>query len=252
MDVIQERLEREFNLSLVATAPSVIFHVYLTDGTMIELDNPSKLPEPQEIERIEEPFVLASIMTPKDYIGPLMELCQNRRGIYVDLKYIDDNRMDLVYKLPLAEIVYNFYDKLKSCSRGYASFDYELSEYIATKLVKMDILLNGNVIDALSSIVHRDFAYSRGKVIVEKLRKIIPRQMFEVPIQAAVNSKVIARETIAAYRKDVLAKCYGGDITRKKKLLEKQKEGKKRMKKVGNVDIPQDAFMTILSVDDDN
>ena len=251
MDVIQERLEREFNLSLVATAPSVIFHVYLTDGTMIELDNPSNLPDIQLIDRIEEPFVQASIMTPKEYVGPLMELCQNKRGIYVDLRYIDDNRMDLIYKLPLAEIVYNFYDRLKSCSRGYASFDYELDNYIATKLVKMDILLNGSIIDALSCIVHRDFAYGRGRQIVEKLRRIIPRQMFEVPIQAAVNSKVIARETIAAYRKDVLAKCYGGDITRKKKLLEKQKEGKKRMKKVGNVDIPQEAFMTVLSVDDD-
>ena len=251
MDVIQERLEREFNLSLVATAPSVIFHVYLNDGTMIELDNPSNLPDIQSIDRIEEPFVQASIMTPKEYVGPLMELCQNKRGIYVDLRYIDDNRMDLIYKLPLAEIVYNFYDRLKSCSRGYASFDYELDNYIATKLVKMDILLNGSIIDALSCIVHRDFAYGRGRQIVEKLRRIIPRQMFEVPIQAAVNSKVIARETIAAYRKDVLAKCYGGDITRKKKLLEKQKEGKRRMKKVGNVDIPQEAFMTVLSVDDD-
>ena len=251
MDVIQERLEREFNLQLVATAPSVIFHVYLKDGTMIELDNPSLLPDILTIDRIEEPFVQASIMTPKEYVGPLMELCQNKRGIYVDLRYIDDNRMDLIYKLPLAEIVYNFYDRLKSCSRGYASFDYELDEYIATKLVKMDILLNGNIVDALSCIVHRDFAYGRGRQIVEKLRRIIPRQMFEVPIQAAVNSKVIARETIAAYRKDVLAKCYGGDITRKKKLLEKQKEGKKRMKKVGNVDIPQEAFMTVLSVDDD-
>ena len=251
MDVIQERLEREFNLQLVATAPSVIYHVYLNDGTMIELDNPSKLPDIQEIDRIEEPYVQASIMTPKEYVGPLMELCQNKRGIYIDLRYIDDNRMDLIYKLPLAEIVYNFYDRLKSCSRGYASFDYELDNYLATKLVKMDILLNGNIVDALSCIVHRDFAYSRGRVIVEKLRRIIPRQMFEVPIQAAVNSKVIARETIAAYRKDVLAKCYGGDITRKKKLLEKQKEGKKRMKKVGNVDIPQEAFMTVLSVDDD-
>lgn len=251
MDVIQERLEREFNLQLVATAPSVIFHVYLNDGTMIELDNPSLLPDIQSIDRIEEPFVQASIMTPKEYVGPLMELCQQKRGIYVDLRYIDDNRMDLIYKLPLAEIVYNFYDRLKSCSRGYASFDYELDEYIATKLVKMDILLNGNIVDALSCIVHRDFAYGRGRQIVEKLRRIIPRQMFEVPIQAAVNSKVIARETIAAYRKDVLAKCYGGDITRKKKLLEKQKEGKKRMKKVGNVDIPQEAFMTVLSVDDD-
>ena len=251
MDVIQERLEREFNLQLVATAPSVIYHVYLNDGTMLELDNPSNLPDIQDIDRIEEPFVQASIMTPKEYVGPLMELCQNKRGIYVDLRYIDDNRMDLIYKLPLAEIVYNFYDRLKSCSRGYASFDYELDQYLATKLVKMDILLNGNIVDALSCIVHRDFAYSRGRVIVEKLRRIIPRQMFEVPIQAAVNSKVIARETIAAYRKDVLAKCYGGDITRKKKLLEKQKEGKKRMKKVGNVDIPQEAFMTVLSVDDD-
>ena len=251
MDVIQERLEREFNLALVATAPSVIYHVYLTDGTMIELDNPSNLPDIQSIDRIEEPFVQASIMTPKEYVGPLMELCQNKRGIYVDLRYIDDNRMDLIYKLPLAEIVYNFYDRLKSCSRGYASFDYELDQYLATKLVKMDILLNGSIIDALSCIVHRDFAYGRGRQIVEKLRRIIPRQMFEVPIQAAVNSKVIARETIAAYRKDVLAKCYGGDITRKKKLLEKQKEGKKRMKKVGNVDIPQEAFMTVLSVDDD-
>ena len=251
MDVIQERLEREFNLQLVATAPSVIFHVYLKDGTMIELDNPSLLPDILTIDRIEEPFVQASIMTPKEYVGPLMELCQNKRGVYVDLRYIDENRMDLIYKLPLAEIVYNFYDRLKSCSRGYASFDYELDEYMATKLVKMDILLNGNIIDALSCIVHKDFAYGRGRQIVEKLRRIIPRQMFEVPIQAAVNSKVIARETIAAYRKDVLAKCYGGDITRKKKLLEKQKEGKKRMKKVGNVDIPQEAFMTVLSVDDD-
>ena len=251
MDVIQERLEREFILLLVATAPSVIYHVYLKDGTMIELDNPSKLPDILEIDRIEEPYVQASIMTPKEYVGPLMELCQQKRGVYVDLRYIDDNRMDLIYKLPLAEIVYNFYDRLKSCSRGYASFDYELDNYMATKLVKMDILLNGNIVDALSCIVHRDFAYSRGRVIVEKLRRIIPRQMFEVPIQAAVNSKVIARETIAAYRKDVLAKCYGGDITRMKKLLEKQKEGKKRMKKVGNVDIPQEAFMTVLSVDDD-
>ena len=252
MDVIQERLEREFNLALVATAPSVIFHVYMNDGTMIELDNPSKLPDIQSIDRIEEPFVLASIMTPKEYIGPLMELCQNKRGIYVDLKYLDENRMDLVYKLPLAEIVYNFYDRLKSCSHGYASFDYELDSYLATKLVKMDILIHGNVVDALSCIVHHDFAYSRGRQIVEKLRRVIPRQMFEVPIQAAVNSKVIARETIAAYRKDVLAKCYGGDITRKKKLLEKQKEGKKRMKKIGNVDIPQEAFMTVLSVDDED
>lgn len=251
MDVIQERLEREYNLNLVATAPSVVYHVYLTDHTMMELDNPAKLPDPVKIERIEEPYVLATIMTPQEYIGPLMELCQQRRGIYVDLKYIDDNRMHLIYKMPLAEIVYNFFDKLKSCSRGFASFDYELSEYLPSKLVKMDILLNNNIIDALSSITHRDFAYSRGRQICTKLRKLIPRQMFEVPIQAAINGKVIARETLAALRKDVLAKCYGGDITRKKKLLEKQKEGKKRMKKVGNVDIPQEAFMSVLSVDDE-
>lgn len=251
MDVIQERLEREYNLNLVATAPSVIYHVYLTDKTMITLDNPAKLPDVQKIDRIEEPYVLATIMTPQTYIGPLMELCQQKRGIYVDLKYIDDNRMNLIYKLPLAEIVYNFFDRLKSCSRGFASFDYVLDEYLLSKLVKMDILLNNNIVDALSCIVHRDFAYNRGKIICQKLRKIIPRQQFEVPIQAAINGKVIARETIAALRKDVLAKCYGGDITRKKKLLEKQKEGKKRMKKIGNVDIPQEAFMTVLSVDDD-
>jgi len=251
MDVIQERLEREYNLNLVATAPSVIYHVYLTDKTMITLDNPAKLPDVQKIDRIEEPYVLATIMTPQTYIGPLMELCQQKRGIYVDLKYIDDNRMNLIYKLPLAEIVYNFFDRLKSCSRGFASFDYVLDEYLPSKLVKMDILLNNNIVDALSCIVHRDFAYNRGKIICQKLRKIIPRQQFEVPIQAAINGKVIARETIAALRKDVLAKCYGGDITRKKKLLEKQKEGKKRMKKIGNVDIPQEAFMTVLSVDDD-
>ena len=251
MDVIQERLEREYNLNLVATAPSVVYHVYLTDHTMMELDNPAKLPDPVKIERIEEPYVLATIMTPQEYIGPLMELCQQRRGIYVDLKYIDDNRMHLIYKMPLAEIVYNYFDKLKSCSRGFASFDYELSEYLPSKLVKMDILLNNNIIDALSSITHRDFAYSRGRQICTKLRKLIPRQMFEVPIQAAINGKVIARETLAALRKDVLAKCYGGDITRKKKLLEKQKEGKKRMKKVGNVDVPQEAFMSVLSVDDE-
>ena len=188
-------------------------------------------------------------MTPNEYVGPLMELCQNKRGIYVDLRYIDDNRMDLIYKLPLAEIVYNFYDRLKSCSRGYASFDYELDNYIATKLVKMDILLNGSIIDALSCIVHRDFAYSRGRQIVEKLRRIIPRQMFEVPIQAAIGNKVIARETIKALRKDVLAKCYGGDITRKRKLLEKQKRGKKRMRKVGSVEIPSEAFISILKID---
>lgn len=251
MDVIQERLEREYNLNLVATAPSVVYHVYLTDHTMMELDNPAKLPDPVKIERIEEPYVLATIMTPQEYIGPLMELCQQRRGIYVDLKYIDDNRMHLIYKMPLAEIVYNFFDKLKSCSRGFASFDYELSEYLPSKLVKMDILLNNNIIDALSSITHRDFAYSRGRQICTKLRKLIPRQMFEVPIQAAINGKVIARETLAALRKDVLAKCYGGDITRKKKLLEKQKRGKKKMRQIGNVEIPQEAFLSVLKLDEE-
>ena len=251
MDVIQERLEREYNIDLILTAPSVIYHVYLTNGEMVTLDNPSKMPEATLIERIEEPFVEAKIMTPKEYIGPIMNLCQDRRGIYKDMEYIDDTRMILTYLLPLSEIVYNFFDKLKSYSKGYASFDYEIDNYQATKLVKMDILLNGNPIDALSSIVYKDFAYQRGLVIVKKLKDIIPRQQFEVPIQAAIGGKIIARADIKAVRKDVLAKCYGGDISRKKKLLEKQKEGKKRMKSVGTVDVPQDAFMAILSYDDD-
>ena len=251
MDVVQERLEREYNIDLILTAPSVIYHVYLTNGEMVSLDNPSKMPEATLVDRIEEPFVLAKIMTPKDYVGPIMNLCQDKRGIYQDMEYIDETRMIITYLLPLAEIVYNFFDKLKSYSKGYASFDYEMHDYQASKLVKMDILLNGSPIDALSSIVYKDFAYQRGLVIVKKLKYIIPRQQFEVPVQAAIGGKVIARADIKAVRKDVLAKCYGGDISRKKKLLEKQKEGKKRMKSVGTVDVPQDAFMAILSYDDD-
>ncbi len=252
MDVVQERLEREYNIDLILTAPSVIYKVFLYNGDMIELDNPSKMPDPTLVKEIQEPYVLARIMTPKEYVGPLMTLCQERRGIYNDLEYIDDSRMTLVYQIPLSEIIYNFFDKLKSYSKGYASLDYELDEYKASKLTKMDILLNGNPIDALSSIVYKDFAYNRGNAITRKLKEIIPRQQFEVPVQAAINGKIIARTDIKAVRKDVLAKCYGGDISRKKKLLEKQKEGKKRMKSIGTVDVPQEAFMAILSVDDDN
>ncbi len=251
MDVIQERLEREFNIDLIATAPSVIYHVYLTDQSMILVDNPSQMPDPQRIERIEEPYIQADIMTPNDYVGPIMELCQNKRGTFINMDYMDANRVSIVYHLPLSEVVFDFFDKLKSCSKGYASFDYHLIEYKASKLSKMDILLNGEVVDALSTIVHKDFAYHRGKVITEKLKTIIPRQQFEVPIQAALGGKVIARSTISAMRKNVLAKCYGGDITRKKKLLEKQKEGKKRMKAVGSVEVPQEAFMAVLSMDDE-
>ena len=251
MDVTQERVEREYNIPLIATAPSVIYHVYLHDGSMIEIDNPSRLPDLTKIDRIEEPIVRTTIMTPNEYVGPLMDLCQKKRGVYKDLIYIDSNRMELVYELPLSEIVYDFFDKLKSSTKGYASFDYELCGYKASKLVKMDILINGDTLDALSVIVHKDSAYYRGNYICEKLKELIPRQQFEVPIQAALNGKVIARSTIKAMRKDVLAKCYGGDISRKKKLLEKQKEGKKRMKSVGSVDVPQEAFMAILSVDDE-
>ena len=252
MDVVQERLEREYGLDLILTAPSVIYHVFLTKGEMLELDNPSKLPDITLIKEIQEPYVKAEIMTPKEYVGPVMELCQNRRGIYLDLQYFDDTRMVLTYELPLSEIVYNFFDKLKSYSKGYASFDYQYSGYKAGQLAKMDILLNGEVIDALSTIVHRSTAYERGSVVVRKLKDIIPRQQFEVPVQAAINGKVIARADIKAVRKDVLAKCYGGDITRKRKLLEKQKEGKKRMKAIGSVEVPQEAFMSVLSIDDDN
>ena len=251
MDVIEERLEREFGLDLIATAPSVIYNVYLSDGSMIEIDNPALLPDPTTITRIEEPYVRAAIMTPDEFIGPIMELCQNKRGEYVDIEYLDDTRRNVIYYIPLSEIVYDFFDKLKSCTRGYASFDYELHGYRASNLTKMDILLNGEVVDALSSIVHKDFAYDRGRIICEKLKTIIPRQQFEIPVQAAIKGRVIARTNIKAIRKNVLAKCYGGDISRKKKLLEKQKEGKKRMKAVGSVEIPQEAFMAILSVDDE-
>ena len=251
MDVIQERLEREFDLELIATAPSVIYHCYLTDGSEVIIDNPAMMPAPQVIDHIKEPYVKASIMTPSEFVGAIMELCQNKRGEYVDIEYIDDTRRNVIYEVPLSEIVYDFFDKLKSSTKGYASLDYELIGYRTSKLQKMDILLNGDAVDALSTIVHKDFAYSRGKIICEKLKEIIPKQMFEVPIQAALQGKIIARTTIKAMRKNVLAKCYGGDITRKKKLLEKQKEGKKRMKAVGSVEIPQEAFMAILSVDDD-
>lgn len=251
MDVIQERLEREYNLNLIATAPSVIYHCYLTDGSMIAIDNPAHLPEVQRIERLEEPVVKASIMVPPEYVGAVMELSQNKRGTYLDMQYIDDTRNMLIYEIPLSEIVYEYFDKLKSATKGYASLDYELAGYRESKLQKMDILLNGEAVDALSIIVHRDFAYKRGSAITVKLKELIPQQQFEIPVQAAVNGKVIARTNIKSLRKNVLAKCYGGDITRKKKLLEKQKEGKKRMKAVGSVEIPQEAFMAVLSMDED-
>lgn len=251
MDVIQERLEREYNIDLILTAPSVIYHVYLTNGEMVPIDNPSKLPDSSKINKIEEPYVKANIMTPKEYVGPIMELCQEKRGIYLDLQYFDDTRMILVYELPLSEIVYNFFDKLKSCTKGYASFDYEPSIYRPSDLIKMDVLLNGQVVDALSSIVYRPQAYNRGLGIIRRIKTVIPRQQFEIPIQAAIGGKIIARVDVKAVRKDVLAKCYGGDISRKKKLLEKQKEGKKRMKKVGSVEVPQEAFMSILSIDEE-
>ncbi|RJX26149.1 MAG: elongation factor 4 [Acholeplasma sp.] len=251
MDIIQERIRREFNIDLIATAPSVIYHVYLTDGTMITIDNPSKLPDPQRIERIEEPYIRASIMSPKEYVGAIMDISQKKRGIFGDMKYIDANRVHIHYDLPLSEIVYDFFDKLKSSTKGYASFDYEMAGYKPSNLMKMDILLNGEVVDALSIIVHREFAYNRGKSICEKMVELIPRQMFEIPIQAAIGNKIIARETIKAMRKDVLAKCYGGDVSRKKKLLQKQKEGKKKMKSLGRVDVPQEAFLAILSNSDE-
>lgn len=252
MDVIQERLEREYNLNLIATAPSVIYKVFLTDGNILDIDNPSFMPEATKIDYIEEPYVRASIIVPKEYIGAIMELSKNKRGNYVDMIYIDDNRNQLVYDIPLAEIIYEYFDKLKSVSKGYASLDYELIGYKRSNLVKMDILLNGEIIDALSIIVHRDFAYKRGQTITSKLKELIPKQQFEIPVQAAIGSKIIARTNIKSLRKNVLAKCYGGDITRKKKLLEKQKEGKKRMKAVGSVEIPQEAFMSVLSMDDES
>jgi len=250
MDVVQERLEREYNLDLILTAPSVIYHVFLTDKTMLHLDNPSKLPDSSKISYIEEPYIKANIMTPKEYIGPIMELCRERRGVYVSLDYFDDTRMILTYELPLAEIVYNFFDRLKSCTKGYASFDYDFSDYKRGDLVKLDVLLNGQVVDALSSIIYRPDGYHRGLNIIRRIKTVIPRQQFEIPIQAAIGGKVIARCDVKAMRKDVLSKCYGGDISRKKKLLEKQKEGKKRMKKIGSVEVPQEAFMSILSIDD--
>lgn len=240
MDVIEERLEREFNLDLIATAPSVVYHAFLTDGTMVEVANPAEMPDPTSLDHIEEPYVRASIMTPEEFIGPIMELCQNKRGEYQDIEYLDDSRRNVIYLMPLSEIVFDFFDKLKSCTKGYASFDYELEGYRTSKLQKMDIMLNGEVVDALSTIVHKDFAYDRGRVICSKLKELIPRQQFEIPVQAAFNGKIIARTNIKAVRKNVLAKCYGGDISRKKKLLEKQKEGKKRMKAVGSVEIPRE------------
>ena len=249
MDVIRERLEREYGLALITTAPSVIYHVYRTDGTMVKVDNPSLLPETTKIERIEEPFVKTTIIVPKDMVGTVMEISQNRRGRYVTMDYLDDIRVSLVYDLPLNEILYDYFDVLKSSTRGYASLNYELDGYRESPMVKMDILINGEIVDALSVIVHKDFAVRRGRGLVEKLRGLIPRQLFQIPVQAAVGNKIIARENVAALRKDVLAKCYGGDISRKRKLLEKQKEGKKRMKQVGSVEIPQEAFMAVLQVD---
>ena len=251
MEVIQERLEREYNLNLIATAPSVVYKVTLTDGSVVDIDNPSMMPDNTKIDYIEEPYVKASIMVPSDNIGPVMELSQSKRGIYKDMIYIDDNRNQLIYEMPLSEIIFEYFDKLKSVSRGYASLDYELIGYRKSNLVKMDILLNGEVIDALSIIVHRDFAYNRGQKITAKLKELLPKQQFEIPVQAAIGNKIIARTNIKSLRKDILAKCYGGDISRKKKLLEKQKEGKKRMKAVGSVEIPQEAFMAVLSLDDD-
>ena len=250
LEIIEERLEREYNLDLVTTAPSVIYKVHKTDGTVIDLTNPTNLPDPSEIEYMEEPMVEAEIMVTSEFIGPIMELCQERRGVYKEIEYIEATRAILRYDLPLNEIIYDFFDALKSRSRGYASLDYELKGYEPSKLVKLDILVNREEVDALSFIVHADTAYERGRKMCEKLKEEIPRQLFEIPIQAAIGSKIIARETVRAMRKDVLAKCYGGDITRKKKLLEKQKEGKKRMRQIGNVEIPQKAFMAVLKLDD--
>ena len=250
MDVVRERLEREYGLTLITTAPSVIYHVYCTDGTMVEVDNPALMPDMTKIDHIEEPFVKTTIIIPKEMVGTVMEISQNRRGQYETMDYLDETRVSLVYNLPLCEILYDYFDVLKSATRGYASLDYELNGYQSSPMVKMDILINGEVVDALSVIVHREFAARRGRALVEKLRSLIPRQLFQIPIQAALGNKIIARENVAALRKDVLAKCYGGDITRKRKLLEKQKEGKKRMKQFGTVEIPQEAFMAVLQVDD--
>ena len=250
MEIIEERIEREFHIDLIATSPSVVYEVVLTDGTKVLVDSPAKMPRREVIKATLEPYVKCSIFTPSDYIGPLMELCQEKRGNFINIDYLDTTRVTINYEIPLSEIVYDFFDRLKSCTKGYASFDYELIGYKESNLVKMDILLNGDVVDALSVIVHKDFAYSRGRAVVEKLKEIIPRQMFEVPVQAAIGMHVIARETIRAMRKDVLAKCYGGDVTRKRKLLEKQKAGKKRMKQIGSVEVPQEAFLSILATGD--
>ena len=250
MDVIEERIEREFNIDLIATSPSVVYEVTLTDGSVTMIENPTKLPDRTLIKDIKEPYIKTNIFTPSEYLGSIMELCQDKRGTFINMDYIDSKRVNIHYEIPLSEIVYDFFDKLKSYTKGYASFDYEFIGYKSSNLVKMDILLNGEIVDALSTIVHKDFAYKRGKVVVENLKKIIPRQMFEVPIQACIGNKAIARADIKAMRKNVLAKCYGGDVTRKRKLLERQKEGKKRMKTVGSVEIPQEAFLSVLSVDE--
>ena len=251
LEIVQERLDREFDLGLITTAPSVIYKVHKTSGEVIELYNPMDLPPNQEISFIEEPIVKAEIMLPKEYVGNIMKVCQDRRGTYIDMKYLDETRVTLIYELPLNEIIYDFFDTLKSKSKGYASFDYEFKEYRKSDLVKLDIHINNEPVDALSFIVHKDSAYDRGRKMAEKLKTVIPRQLFEIPIQAVVSGKIIARETISAMRKDVLAKCYGGDITRKKKLLEKQKKGKKKMRQIGNVEIPQEAFLSVLKLDDE-
>lgn len=250
MEIIQERLEREYNLELIATAPSVVYEVIKTNKEKIIVENPTKLPEPQVIEKILEPYVKANIMVPTDYVGNIMDLCQKKRGTYINMNYIDETRVTIEYEMPLGEIVFDFFDQLKSITKGYASFDYDMIGYKENKLVKLDILINGEVVDALATIMHKDFAYSRGKIVIEKLKEIIPRQQFEVPIQAAIGNKIIARTNIKAMRKNVLAKCYGGDVSRKRKLLEKQKQGKKRMKQIGSVEIPQEAFVAVLSVDE--
>ena len=250
MEIIQERIEREFGIDIIATAPSVVYKVHLNDGIVVDVDNPSNMPEPQKIDYIEEPYVRAQIMVPNDYVGAVMELSQEKRGTFIDMQYLDDIRVNVIYEIPLAEIVYDFFDQLKSHTKGYASFDYEMIGYKRSNLVKMDILLNGEKVDALSFIVHRDFAYERGRNIVEKLKELIPRQQFEVPVQAAIGQKIIARTNIKALGKNVLAKCYGGDVSRKRKLLEKQKEGKKRLKQIGSVEVPQEAFMAVLQRDD--
>ena len=251
MEIIEERIEREFGIDLIATSPSVIYEVEMTDKSIVYVDSPAKMPERQKIKQIQEPYIKTNIFVPSEYIGPIMELCQNKRGNYVSMEYLDTTRVNIHYEIPLSEIVYDFFDKLKSYTKGYASFDYEIIGYKPSNLVKMDILLNGDIVDALSLIVHKDFAYNRGKAIVENLRKLIPRQQFEIPIQAVIGTKAIARSDIKAVRKNVLAKCYGGDVSRKRKLLEKQKEGKKRMKMVGSVEVPQEAFLAVLSMEED-